>query len=61
MGGGCLFPVEVMSMGTWKQTEKGFTANNERVSSAFVDVIIWHVFASVANLHQQPKIKKPPR
>lgn len=30
---------------------KGFTTGNERLSGAIVNVTVWHVFSSVANVH----------
>nr|WP_251913428.1 hypothetical protein [Lactiplantibacillus plantarum] len=47
-------------MGTWNTLQKGFTVN-ERLPDTLVDVIIWHVFNRVANIHRQTQpIKKPP-
>ncbi|WP_446680563.1 hypothetical protein [Bombilactobacillus bombi] len=60
MGGGGLFPCEVKSMGTWKQSLKGFTVN-ERLSGTLVDIAVWHIFNCAAQLYRQPqKIKKLP-
>nr|WP_263850961.1 hypothetical protein [Apilactobacillus timberlakei] len=51
MDGGCLFPEEVMSMGTWNNLKKGF-ATGECFSGTFFDVHVWHVYFSIANVHQ---------
>ena len=60
MGGGCLFPCEVRSMGTWKNLLKGFTAN-ERLSDTLVDIAVWHIFNCATQLYRQSqKIKSRP-
>lgn len=49
MGSGCLFP-EGDVYGDMEKTLRGF-AVSECVSGTFVDVTVWHVFNSVANVH----------
>ena len=53
-GGGCPFPCEVRSMGTWNNLQEGFTVN-ERLPDTLVDVAVCNVYFSVANLHRQKK------
>lgn len=44
-------------MGSWNKSWKGFTVN-ERLPGAFVDVAVWDVFNSVAQLYRPAQIKK---